>query len=256
MSSTIPTHFCENENSCRAPATHSLCLTCLHGIRLTLFCLACVCTICTVCRCANAYVLRRSHHIWCMLQVRFPSHFSSDLKDLLRNLLQVDLTKRFGNLRNGVNDIKGHKWFLSTDWIAIYQRKVDQILCGLSRQQVVWFVGTCSLVVAHAVCYWTLEVRAVRAGRGAVSTKVQRTWRSEQLWWLWRRTTSHLVDREMCQRICRVLDVTSLYALYRGVNCRHRVSTCCVTWLYTRQSWRHVELLIRHTTVNPVLLTC
>ena len=145
MSSTIPTHFCENENSCQTPATHSLCLTCLHRIRLTLFCLACVCTICTVCRCANAYVLRRSHHIWCMLQVRFPSHFSSDLKDLLRNLLQVDLTKRFGNLRNGVNDIKGHKWFLSTDWIAIYQRKVDQILCGLSRQQVVWFVGTCSL---------------------------------------------------------------------------------------------------------------
>ena len=62
-----------------------------------------------------------------MLQVRFPSHFSSDLKELLRNLLQVDLTKRFGNLRNGVNDIKSHKWFLSTDWIAIYQRKVGRI---------------------------------------------------------------------------------------------------------------------------------
>ena len=57
-------------------------------------------------------------------QVRFPSHFSSDLKDLLRNLLQVDLTKRFGNLKNGVNDIKNHKWFSTTDWIAIYQRKV------------------------------------------------------------------------------------------------------------------------------------
>ncbi|CAI6365258.1 unnamed protein product [Macrosiphum euphorbiae] len=41
-------------------------------------------------------------------KVRFPSHFGSDLKDLLRNLLQVDLTKRFGNLKNGVNDIKGH----------------------------------------------------------------------------------------------------------------------------------------------------
>lgn len=64
-----------------------------------------------------------SHHFY-SLQVRFPSHFSSDLKDLLRNLLQVDLTKRFGNLRNGVNDIKGHKWFATTDWIAIYQRKV------------------------------------------------------------------------------------------------------------------------------------
>ncbi len=59
------------------------------------------------------------------IQVRFPSHFSSDLKDLLRNLLQVDLTKRFGNLKNGVEDIKGHKWFGTTDWIAIYEKKVD-----------------------------------------------------------------------------------------------------------------------------------
>ena len=46
------------------------------------------------------------------------------MKDLLRNLLQVDLTKRFGNLKNGVNDIKNHKWFSTTDWIAIYERKV------------------------------------------------------------------------------------------------------------------------------------
>jgi len=58
-------------------------------------------------------------------KVRFPSHFSSDLKDLLRNLLQVDLTKRYGNLKNGVDDIKTHKWFSTTDWIAIYQRKVE-----------------------------------------------------------------------------------------------------------------------------------
>ncbi|PIO77039.1 kinase domain protein [Teladorsagia circumcincta] len=56
-------------------------------------------------------------------KVKFPSHFSNELKDLLKNLLQVDLTKRFGNLKNGVADIKNHKWFGSTDWIAIYQRK-------------------------------------------------------------------------------------------------------------------------------------
>ena len=60
--------------------------------------------------------------------MRFPSHFSSDLKDLLRNLLQVDLTKRFGNLKNGVNDIKMHKWFAATDWIAIYQKKVRHLI--------------------------------------------------------------------------------------------------------------------------------
>ncbi|RXG51129.1 cAMP-dependent protein kinase catalytic subunit [Armadillidium vulgare] len=58
-------------------------------------------------------------------RVRFPGHFSSDLKDLLRNLLQVDLTKRYGNLKNAVNDIKNHKWFASTDWIAVYQKKVE-----------------------------------------------------------------------------------------------------------------------------------
>ncbi|XP_053868991.1 cAMP-dependent protein kinase catalytic subunit alpha-like [Malaclemys terrapin pileata] len=56
-------------------------------------------------------------------KVWFPGHFSSELRDLLRNLLQVDLTKRFGNLKNRVNDIKNHKWFATTDWIAIYQRK-------------------------------------------------------------------------------------------------------------------------------------
>jgi len=61
-------------------------------------------------------------------KVRFPSHFSSELKELLRNLLQVDLTKRYGNLKNGVNDIKNHRWFASTDWIAIYQKKVSETL--------------------------------------------------------------------------------------------------------------------------------
>lgn len=61
-------------------------------------------------------------------KVRFPSHFSAELKELLKNLLQVDLTKRFGNLKNGVNDIKQHRWFTSTDWIAIYQKKVSFII--------------------------------------------------------------------------------------------------------------------------------
>ncbi|CAM5169292.1 unnamed protein product [Eretmochelys imbricata] len=57
-------------------------------------------------------------------EVRFPAYFSFDLRGLLRNLLQVDLTKRFGNLKNGVNDIKNHRWFAITDWITIYQRKI------------------------------------------------------------------------------------------------------------------------------------
>lgn len=69
--------------------------------------------------------------------MRFPSHFSSDLKDLLRNLLQVDLTKRYGNLKNGVNDIKGHKWFATTDWIAIYERKARHSIHFVRTENIV-----------------------------------------------------------------------------------------------------------------------
>ncbi|XP_067009219.2 cAMP-dependent protein kinase catalytic subunit 1-like [Anabrus simplex] len=50
--------------------------------------------------------------------------FSADLKDIIRNLIQVDLTRRFGNLRNGVSDIKGHKWLKSTDWMGILNRRI------------------------------------------------------------------------------------------------------------------------------------
>ena len=52
-----------------------------------------------------------------------PGHFSSGYM-VTWSSLQVDLTKRYGNLRNGVNDIKNHRWFATTEWIAVYQRKV------------------------------------------------------------------------------------------------------------------------------------
>lgn len=71
-------------------------------------------------------------------KVRFPSHFSVELKELLRNLLQVDLTKRYGNLKNGVNDIKNHRWFSSTEWIAIYQKKVFVFFCP----ETIFFFGS------------------------------------------------------------------------------------------------------------------
>ena len=86
--------------------------------------------------------------------MRFPSHFSSDLKDLLRNLLQVDLTKRFGNLKNGVQDIKGHKWFSTTDWISIYQKKVAS---QFSPQLLVDSYMFSWNVLSHDVNRWTLR---------------------------------------------------------------------------------------------------
>ncbi|KAJ9594900.1 hypothetical protein L9F63_013805 [Diploptera punctata] len=52
-----------------------------------------------------------------------PVFFSNEVKDLIRNLLQVDLTRRYGNLKNGINDIKSHKWFKNCDWLAIVNLK-------------------------------------------------------------------------------------------------------------------------------------
>ena len=60
----------------------------------------------------------------CFVQVSYPGHISPGLRHLLANLLQVDLTTRFGNMKNGCNDVKRHPWFSSIDWMAIFERQV------------------------------------------------------------------------------------------------------------------------------------
>lgn len=59
------------------------------------------------------------------LKYKIPQYFSPELKDLIKNILHVDLTKRYGNLKNGVDDIKEHKWFRPINWLAILNRKVN-----------------------------------------------------------------------------------------------------------------------------------
>ena len=58
-------------------------------------------------------------------KVRYPNHLKPSAKDLISNLLQTDITKRYGNLKNGIEDIKSHKWFAGIDWEALKQLKVD-----------------------------------------------------------------------------------------------------------------------------------
>lgn len=53
-----------------------------------------------------------------------PLGFSGDVMNLLRHLLKVDVTKRYGNLANGVRDIKKHRWFQSIDWCALFEKKI------------------------------------------------------------------------------------------------------------------------------------
>ncbi|CAH3844545.1 cAMP-dependent protein kinase catalytic subunit 1-like [Pieris brassicae] len=50
---------------------------------------------------------------------RCPSSFNTDLRDLIRNTLQVDISKRFGVMKNGVMDFKNHRWFRGIEWEAI-----------------------------------------------------------------------------------------------------------------------------------------
>ena len=58
-------------------------------------------------------------------RIRYPIHFGQHLRGLLRKgLLQGDLTKRLGNLKDGVDDIRYHPWFEDIDWMAVYLKRV------------------------------------------------------------------------------------------------------------------------------------
>ncbi|WOO81193.1 cAMP-dependent protein kinase type 1 [Vanrija pseudolonga] len=57
-------------------------------------------------------------------KVRYPTYFDNLARELLKNLLVGDLTKRYGNLRNGSADIFGHGWFAEVDWDKLYRREI------------------------------------------------------------------------------------------------------------------------------------
>ncbi|CAK9304174.1 unnamed protein product [Gordionus sp. m RMFG-2023] len=46
-------------------------------------------------------------------------------KDLIKKLLVHDRTKRLGNMKNGANDVKLHKWFKGIDWIDVFSKKIE-----------------------------------------------------------------------------------------------------------------------------------
>jgi len=54
-------------------------------------------------------------------KLKFPSSFDSNAKSLVKHLLEADLSKRYGNLKGGVNDIKNHRFFKGMDWTKLLQ---------------------------------------------------------------------------------------------------------------------------------------
>ncbi|KAG0056543.1 camp-dependent protein kinase catalytic subunit [Gryganskiella cystojenkinii] len=57
-------------------------------------------------------------------EMRYPKYFDGLAKDLLKRLLVSDLTKRFGNLRDGCHDIRNHAWFEGVDWSIVLRREI------------------------------------------------------------------------------------------------------------------------------------
>lgn len=60
----------------------------------------------------------------CTGKYKMPANFGKELKSLIENVLQMDLSRRFGNLRNGPEDIKQHPWFNDTNWNQIYNQDI------------------------------------------------------------------------------------------------------------------------------------
>ena len=58
-------------------------------------------------------------------KIKFPRNFPRDAKSLVKHLLVADLTKRYGNLKGGANDIKEHRWFSGFDWKALQAKKMQ-----------------------------------------------------------------------------------------------------------------------------------
>ncbi|KAI9323235.1 kinase-like domain-containing protein [Dichotomocladium elegans] len=57
-------------------------------------------------------------------RVKWPPYFDPRAKDLLKRLLTSDLSKRFGNLKGGADDIKNHPWFEGVDLTRVLSRQI------------------------------------------------------------------------------------------------------------------------------------
>ncbi|KAL9901511.1 cAMP-dependent protein kinase catalytic subunit 3 [Glossina fuscipes] len=55
-------------------------------------------------------------------KIDWPRHIDPIAKDLIKKLLTHDRTKRLGNMKNGANDVKRHRWFKNLVWLDVYQK--------------------------------------------------------------------------------------------------------------------------------------
>ena len=58
-------------------------------------------------------------------KILFSSDFDENSRSLIKHLLEPDLSKRYGNLKNGVNDIKNHSFFRSMNWDKLLRQEIE-----------------------------------------------------------------------------------------------------------------------------------
>ncbi|GFR97189.1 cAMP-dependent protein kinase catalytic subunit [Elysia marginata] len=63
-------------------------------------------------------------------KTEWPRHIDLVAKDLIKKLLIPDRTRRLGNMKNGSEDIKRHKWFKGQDWDDVLNRKLQVSKAG------------------------------------------------------------------------------------------------------------------------------
>lgn len=54
-------------------------------------------------------------------RIEWPKHMDPIAKDLIKKLLIADRTKRLGNMRQGADDVKRHRWFKLVEWPLVIQ---------------------------------------------------------------------------------------------------------------------------------------
>ena len=64
---------------------------------------------------------------------------TSEVKDLIRNLLQVDVTRRYGCMRSGIQEVKEHRWFIGVDWLAYYLKNVSLYVTIMKLHQYTYY---------------------------------------------------------------------------------------------------------------------
>uniref|UniRef100_A0A9J7YX62 AGC-kinase C-terminal domain-containing protein n=1 Tax=Cyprinus carpio carpio TaxID=630221 RepID=A0A9J7YX62_CYPCA len=68
---------------------------------------------------------RQTYHLrWQWQKVDLPKKISKRPEDLIRRLCKLNPAEQLGNKKNGITDIKKHKWFQGFNWEGLRRQKL------------------------------------------------------------------------------------------------------------------------------------